>query len=170
MISTDEQFAEFLTKYEKLVYTLCYRMTQNPFDAQDLTQDTFLSAYQKLSEFDGAHERAWICKIATNKCLDYLKSASRRIEPAREETFLELPDQGEDPETACLKEESRKEVLRLCRQLPPPYNEIAEAHFYEEKTIKEIAKEKERNPKTVQTQIYRARALLKKQLRGGHGG
>ncbi len=167
IIGTEEQFAEFLTKYEKLVYTLCYRMARSPFDAQDLTQDTFLSAYQRLSEFDGAHERAWICKIATNKCLDYLKSASRRIEPAKEETFLELPDRGEDPEAACLLEESRKEVLRLCRQLPPPYNEIAEAHFYEEKSVKEIAAEKGRNPKTVQTQVYRAKALLKKQLKGG---
>ena len=51
MNATEEQFAEFLTKYEKLVYTLCYRMSGNPFDAQDLTQDTFLSAYQRLSEF-----------------------------------------------------------------------------------------------------------------------
>ena len=92
MNATEEQFAEFLTKYEKLVYTLCYRMSGNPFDAQDLTQDTFLSAYQRLSEFDGAHERAWICRIATNKCLDFLKSASRRTLPAEEETFLELPD------------------------------------------------------------------------------
>lgn len=167
MNDTEEQFAEFLTKYEKLVYTLCYRMVKNPFDAQDLTQDTFLSAYQKLSEFDGAHERAWICKIATNKCLDYLKSASRRIEPAKEEIFLELPDGKESPENAFLLEESKREVQKLCQKLPAPYNEIAEAHFYEEKSVKEIAKEKGRNVKTVQTQVYRAKALLKKQLKGG---
>lgn len=167
MNATEEQFAEFLTKYEKLVYTLCYRMSGNPFDAQDLTQDTFLSAYQRLSEFDGAHERAWICRIATNKCLDFLKSASRRTLPAEEETFLELPDREEGPEMAFLQKESRKEVQRLCKSLPPPYNEVAEAHFYEEKSIKEISKEKGRNPKTVQTQVYRAKALLKKKLKGG---
>lgn len=156
-----------LKKYERLVYTLCCRMTGNPFDAQDLTQETFLSAYQKLSDFDGLHEKAWICRIATNKCLDYLKNTARRAEPAENETFTGIPDQKANPEIAYLLDESKKEVLALCRQLPPPYDEIAEAHFYEEKSIKEIAEEKGRNYKTVQTQIYRAKALMKKQMKGG---
>lgn len=166
-IEAEEQLETLLTKYEKLVYTLCYRMTGNTFDAQDLTQETFLSAYQRLSGFDGVHERAWLCKIAVNKCLDHQKSAARRLQPAEEQTFLELPDRKSDPEAIYLQDESKKEVLSLCRQLPPPYNEIAEAHFYEEKSIKEIAEEKGRNLKTVQTQVYRAKGLLKKRLKGG---
>lgn len=95
------------------------------------------------------------------------KSAARRIQPAEEEVFLTISDQKPDPETACLQEESRQEMLKLCRQLPPPYNEIAEAHFYEEQSIREIAKEKGRNLRTVQTQVYRAKGLLKKRLKGG---
>ena len=167
-IGTEEQFTALLTRYEKLVYTLCYRMTGNPFDAQDLTQDTFLSAYQRLQDFDGEHERAWICRIAVNKCMDHQKSAARRIQPAEEEVFLTITDQKPDPETAWLQEESRQEVLKLCRQLPPPYNDFAEAHFYEERSIREIAEEKGRNLRTVQTQVYRAKGLLKKRLKGGH--
>lgn len=127
-----------------------------------------MSAYQRLPDFDGEHERAWICRIAVNKCLDYKKSAARRIQPAEEEIFSELSDRKSDPEAACLLEESRKEVLELCRKLPPPYNEIAEAHFYEERSIREIADEKGRNIRTVQTQVYRARGFLKKRLKGGH--
>lgn len=143
-------------------------MTGDLFDAQDLTQETFLSAYQRMSAFDGQHERAWICRIAVNKCLDHQKSAARKIQPEEENLFLELPDRKADPETVCLMDESKKEVLALCRQLPPPYAEIAEAHFYEEKSIKEIAEEKGRNLRTVQTQVYRAKGLLKKKLKGGH--
>lgn len=169
-IETEEQFEALLTRYEKLVYTLCCRMTGNIFDAQDLTQDTFLSAYRRLPDFDGEHERAWICRIAVNKCLDYQKSAARRIQPAEEETFSALPDQKADPEAAYLQAESKKEILALCRQLPPPYGEIAEAHFYEERSIREIAEEKGRNIKTVQTQVYRAKGLLKKRLKGGKSG
>ena len=145
-------------------------MSGNPFDAQDLTQETFLSAYQKLSGFDGEHERAWICKIAVNKCLDHQKNAARRIQPEEELAFSELPDQRAGPEASYLLEESRQEILDLCRQLPPPYNEIAEAHFYEERSIKEIAEEKGRNIRTVQTQVYRAKGLLKKKLKGGRMG
>lgn len=142
-------------------------MTGNLFDAQDLTQETFLSAYQKLNDFDGEHERAWICRIATNKCLDYLKSASRRAEPTEDETLAELPDRRGNPEAAYLMNESKKEVLALCGQLSPPYDEIARAHFYEEKSVREIAEELGRNVRTVQTQVYRAKALLRKQMKGG---
>lgn len=156
-----------LEKYEKPVYALCFRMSGNPFDAQDLTQETFLSAYQRLADFDGSYERAWILKIATNKCLDYLKSAARRTEPADEEKLFRVPDQTADPETQYLLSESKEEVLAMCRRLAPPYDEIAKAHFYEEKTVREIAEEKGRNIRTVQTQVYRAKGLLKKQLKGG---
>lgn len=142
-------------------------MSGNAFDAQDLTQETFLSAYQKLDDFDGEHEKAWLCRIATNKCLDYLKSTARKAEPTEEETFTSIPDQRTNPEISYLQEESKREVLRLCRQLSPPYAEIAEAHFYEEKSLREIAEEKGRNLRTVQTQLYRAKALIKKQLKGG---
>lgn len=142
-------------------------MTGNPFDAQDLTQETFLSAYQKLADFDGEHERAWICRIATNKCLDYLKSAERKAEPSQEEAFTEVTDRTANPELQYLLAESKQEVLDLCRQLSPPYDEIARMHFYEEKSVREIAEEKGRNIRTVQTQVYRAKGLLKKRMKGG---
>lgn len=166
-IGTEAQFEELVTKYEKLVYTLCCRMSGNPFDAQDLSQETFLCAYQRLADFDGEHERAWICRIATNKCLDYLKSAQRRAEPAKDETFAELKDLRAGPEQEALLEESKREMLSLCGKLSPPYGDVARAHFCEEKSVKEIADEKGVSARTVQTQVYRAKALLRKMMKGG---
>ena len=131
-------------------------MVKNPFDAQDLTQETFLSAYKKLPEFDGTYEKAWISRIATNKCLDYLKNAARRSEPKEDIYFEEIKDQ-----------EAKQFVLKICEQIKPPYDKIAREHFYEEKSAREIAEESGKNLKTVQTQIYRAKALIKKQMEGG---
>ena len=128
-------------------------MSGNPFDAQDLTQETFLSAWKRWEEFDGAHEKAWICRIATNKCLDFLKSRERKPEKLEEETLMEIPDHRSGPEGQYLMNESREMVRTLCRQLSPPYDEIAE--------------EKGRNIKSVQTQVYRAKAQLKKLMKGG---
>ncbi|MGN0297815.1 MAG: RNA polymerase sigma factor [Lachnospiraceae bacterium] len=165
-INTEERFEQLLHQYEKLVYTICLRTTKNEFDAQDLTQDTFLSVYRNLEQFDGTYERAWICRIATNKCLDYLKSAKRTEEPL-EDTMLETAmDTRDGPEQQYLEKEAREQVLRLCRALSPPYDEIAEAHFYEEKSAREIAEETGRNLKTVQTQIYRAKAMIRKLMKG----
>lgn len=52
-------------------------------------------------------------------------------------------------------------MLKICEQIKPPYDKIAREHFYEEKSAREIAEESGKNLKTVQTQIYRAKALIK---------
>lgn len=161
-IQKENYFRHLLASYQKLVYTICYRATGNPFDAEDLTQETFLAAYKNLSTFDGAYEKAWICKIASNKCLDFHKSARRRVFPAEEEVFLQIEDQGNSPEQQYLEQEAQDWTCRLCKKLKEPYQTIAMGHFYEGKTAAEIARESGKNQKTVQTQIYRARGMLKK--------
>ena len=80
-INQDNYFEDLLTKYEKLVFSICYRMTNNYFDAQDLTQETFFSVYRVIESFDKKNEKAYITRITTNKCLDHLKKAERRTIP-----------------------------------------------------------------------------------------
>ncbi|MDD6069952.1 MAG: sigma-70 family RNA polymerase sigma factor [Clostridiales bacterium] len=171
---TEEEYFEYLMDtYGNLVYSICYKTCGNPFDAEDLTQDVFLSAYRNLFHFDRSFEKAWICKIASRKCLDFLKAASRRILPA-EDTFIEdtssgnMDTSGSPVEEAMLETETRQRLLAACRQLKPPYNEVARLHFYEEMTAAEIAAIQQENLKTVQTRIYRAKAMLKKSLQTEH--
>lgn len=151
-----------LQQYEKLIFSICYRITGDYFDAEDLTQETFLSAYQSLSSFDGQHERAWLTRIATNKCLDYLKRAQRRVKPSEPETLEQHSPPVHSPETACLEQMMEERLTTLCKSLKPPYNQVALSYYCEEKTAKEIAMETGSNPKTIQTQIYRARSMLAK--------
>ena len=66
------------------------------------------------------------------------------------------------PESALLEEEVRQTLLNRCMSLKPPYNEIAKAYYYDEMDASEIAISKGMKLKTVQTQIYRARAMLRK--------
>lgn len=167
MLELYERFEQLLHTYEKLVYSICLKMVANPFDAQDLTQDTFLSAYRKLPEFDGTYEKAWITKIATNKCLDYLKSAARNTEAVEENYFTQIQDERAGPEETYLTQEYDEMILRICKSLKPPYDDIAREHFVKEKTAREIAEERGTNIKTVQTQIYRAKAMIKKAMKGG---
>lgn len=136
----------------------------NPFDAEDLTQEVFLSAYKNLSRFDGTYEKAWLSKIAVRKCLDYLKAAGRRTVPTDETYFQAIADTRSSPEDSYLLEDSDNQVRQLCLSLKSPYREVAFAHFCEELSVGEIALKTDKNPKTVQTQLYRARAMLKKML------
>ncbi len=141
-------------------------MTGNQFDAEDLTQETFLSIYKNLATFQRDYEKAWVCKIATNKGLDFLKSAKRRSEPKEDTYFEELKDNKASPEEAYLQRESKEYVYAICQSLKSPYKEVATEHFYMEKTAKEIAQESKKGIKTVQTQIYRAKAMIKKMMEG----
>lgn len=61
-----------------------------------------------------------------------------------------------------LEQDEKAHILTLCNQLKPPYDEVARQYFYEERTIKEMAESMNRNEKTLQTQMYRAKAMLKK--------
>jgi len=157
--------------YQNLIFSICYKFTGNYFDAEDLTQDTFLSAYKNLSKFDGKNEKAWLARIATNKCLDYQKRAARSEVPTEEKFFAaqpQTPDMDNTCETACMQKLVMEELKRCCETLKPPYDEVAVKYFYQEMSIGEIAGMLGRNEKTVQTQVYRAKAMLRKQYGKNH--
>lgn len=125
-----------------------------------------MSVYKSLDTFQREYEKAWICKIASNKCLDFLRSAKRRMEPTEDTYFAEIKDEQATPEEAYLNQESKKYVYTVCHSLKSPYKEVALEHFYKEKSVREIAEQTGKGIKTVQTQIYRAKAMLKKQMEG----
>ena len=101
---TEKQYLEYLIKqYQNLIYSICLKSVGNPFDAEDLTQEVFLSAYKNLSRFDGNYEKAWLSKIAVRKCLDYLKAAGRRSIPTEDTYFSQIPDRQSSPEDEYMK-------------------------------------------------------------------
>ena len=151
-----------IDSYQHLIFSVCYKMTADYFASEDLTQETFLSAYSHLGDFDGKHEKAWLCRIAANKCLDYLQSAGRRSIPTENVGEDEVSTYEQTPENTLLEKEVRETLLDRCRSLKPPYDEIAKAYYYDELDAAEIAVQRGMKLKTVQTQIYRARSMLRK--------
>lgn len=161
-IHSNESFEKLIDEYGNLVFSICYRFTGDYFDAQDLAQDTFVAAWRNLSQFDWTYPKAWLTRIATNKCLDYKKRASSKTTPTEDTFFLTLESDQGNPEDQCLNEDTRKRLLILIKRLKEPYSSIAYDYFYKEMTVKEIAEKKQKSPKTIQTQIYRAKAQMKK--------
>ena len=156
---------QLIDRHQDLVFTLCYRMVGNYFEAQDLCQETFLSAWRALPRFDGQHEKAWLCRIAANKCTDFLRRKQLQLVGEGDEALLSLPDQAPDPERQVLDREVRDALQRACEGLKEPYRSTALAYFLEERTFQDIALDTGQNLKTVQTRVYRAKAMLKDLLR-----
>ena len=94
-----EAFRELTEPHGRELLVYCYRMLGSFQDAEDALQDTLLAAWQGLGGFDGrASIRTWLYRIATNRCLNALRSASRR--PAKEWDIPEV----EPPEPSRLGE------------------------------------------------------------------
>ena len=161
----DEYFIKILNEYEKLVFSICYRMTRNYFDAEDLTQETFLALYKALPGFDRQNPKAFAARSATNKCLDYLKRAERRVDAADEEELINYPSNEPEPEKLLMEKELAEELYRACSGLKPPYKEVALAYYCRGRTAAQIAASQGKKTKTVQTQIRRAKGMLQKHLK-----
>ena len=80
--SGDEQaFSELTDPYRRELQVHCYRIVGSVQDAEDLLQETLLAAWRSLDQFEGrASFRAWLYRIATNRCLDALRAGRRRAE------------------------------------------------------------------------------------------
>lgn len=163
-----KQLSWMIDKYQNLIFSICLKMTKDYFTAEDLTQETFLSAFRHFKHFDGENEKAWICKIAVNKCLDYKKRKDSRLIPF--ETPLPEHNQTKEglPENEYIEKEIYQQLTENCKKLKPPYDEIALLYYVKEKRADEIALLTGKKIKTVQTQIYRAREMLRKIYGKGH--
>jgi RNA polymerase sigma-70 factor (TIGR02960 family) len=73
-----DAFQELVDPYRRELHVHCYRILGSFQDAEDVLQETLLSAWQAIGRFDGRALRAWLYRIATNRCLNYLRDASRR--------------------------------------------------------------------------------------------
>src|SRR5262249_6418917 len=83
-----QAFRALTEPYRRELQVHCYRMLGSPQDAEDALQDTLLAAWQGLAGFEGrASLRTWLYRIATNRCLNARRAASRR--PAKE---WDVPD------------------------------------------------------------------------------
>ena len=83
---------------------------------------------------------------------------------ATEDIFFEfIADDSPSIEDDFLEKAVKEQLLTYCQNLKSPYDEVAEKYFYEELSFAEVAKVLKRNEKTIQTQVYRAKAMLRKQ-------
>src|ERR1700756_505427 len=83
-----EAFRELIDPHRRELQAHCYRILGSVQDAEDVLQEALLAAWRSIGRLAGQSPRAWLYRIATTRCLNYLRGESRRPQPAR------LPGQG----------------------------------------------------------------------------
>lgn len=167
----NQDVSELVTRYEKLVYTICYQFTKDHGLAQDLAQETFISAYTHIQSCPDGAEKPWLARIATNKAKDYLKSAYNRRVRATDDEAMDVSVSkiafAPPPEDITLEKDAVKRIRDKILALKEPYLLVSKLYFLEENSVEVIANKLNRPLKTVHTQIYRAKQILKKDIERG---
>lgn len=161
-------FEELVLKYEKTVYNLALRMVGDRDDASDMTQEAFIKAYGSLSSFRGDSKfSVWIYRIATNVCLDFLRSKSRKQQVSLtvsddddEDAQLDIPDPKADPEQQLIKKISMQSVEEGLKTLPDKQRQILVMRELGGMSYAEIGKALSLEEGTVKSRIFRARKRL----------
>ena len=158
-----------MQQYQKLIYTVCLQFVHEPHTAEALTQDTFLSAFSAIDRCEPQYYKQWLVRVAANKCKDHLKSAwVRKVDVPGDDALPEprgAPgSDADDPAQSVADRAGAAELETLVRGLREPYGKIAVLYFREHRETAEIAKRVGRPPATVNSQLWRAKLLLRQQI------
>ena len=161
------------------IYALLYRLTEDPEEARDLTQETFLQAFRSIANFRGeADLRTWLYRIAVNQARNRWRWWRRRrrgvtvsLDATDETQELSLAtrlvdERAENPEARTLAHEREQILLAAVRTLARPFREAVVLRDVEGLSYEEVAAALEISIGTVKSRLSRGRTELRRKLEG----
>ena len=147
---------ETINKYSDLLYKTSFLMLKNQQDSEDIVQETFIAYIKNNPELnDEEHKKAWLLKVAQNKCKNLLKSHKIRAYVPFDDVEEVIP--GEEKE---LYEEDSSELLAISN-LSYKYKSVITLYYIENYSIEETAKILDISVSAVKMRLKRGREKLK---------
>ena len=163
-----DAFAQLVQRYQRRVFNLVYRMLQQYEEAAEITQETFLAAWQGLPAFRGdARFSTWLYRIAYNCCLKQIEQRKRdkALQIALQaKQFLEDADNDKRPDVELDAHDRQALVQEHLSQLPAKYRIVLILRHLQDMTYEEMAEILTIPIGTIKTHLFRARNLLKQRL------
>ena len=165
-------YEELIERYAEMVYRVAYRILQDPHDAEDAMQETFLTVYRRIGSFRGDSKfSTWLYRIATNVALDMVRARQRKQGhdvswDDSEEEGAPLPDTVTPlPEEILLTQEMREILEEELQQLSPKLRTALVLYELEGLPMKEVAEVLGISESAAKVRVHRARLLLQDRLR-----
>ena len=162
--------AQLADRFHQEIFRMVFYRIRSKVNAEDITQDVFLKAFQKISSVkDAAKFRGWLFSIALNRVRDFQrKKRFRSLFKKEDENIESHPIEKTDsdqPEALAqvLQKDFWRQVGLILKKLPTMEHEVFLLRFFDHLSIKEIAGVLKKNESTVKTHLYRALAKFKKE-------
>lgn len=169
-----EALERIVDRYGDPIFNFGLKMCGQSQDAEDIAQETFLSAFRYLNGFRGETKlKNWLFKIAARACLR--KRRKKKGQPEQELSLealappeggarFDIPDWSEDPADHLLRSEMRRILAEAVQALPPKYRIVFNLRDIEGFSTEETAEILEITPQAVKTRLHRARLFLRQRI------
>ena len=172
LLGNTQIFSRLIDNYKNMVYNLAYRMSNSPHEAEDISQEAFMRAYQSLARFNPSYKfSTWLYQITLNIIRDKFKrkeieyvSLDTPVETDDSEFFPQPADFTNNPEQIITQKENIREIQQAILSLPLKYREVLVLRHLQDLSYIEIANILKLPKGTVKIRLYRAREQLKKIL------
>jgi RNA polymerase sigma-70 factor, ECF subfamily len=156
-----EAFEQLVYRYEHRVYAFVFQFRRSRADASEVTQETFVRAFQAIAQFDPRHAFGpWLFTIARRKCIDHYRAA-----PAAAAELSVEPEDPDDPATLLARREEYDELWRVARnRLPDVQFQALWLRYVEEMDVAQVARVLRKSRTHVKVLLFRARQLLGREL------
>ncbi len=163
-----DAFAQLVQQHQRRVFNLVFRMLQEYEEANEVTQETFLAAWQGLPSFRGdARFSTWLYRIAYNCALKQLEQRKRdqALQTVVQAEYVAANRNEEERVDAELEAHARQSAVHeQLAMLPAKYRIVLVLRHLQEKTYEEMAEILTLPVGTIKTHLFRARNLLKERL------
>lgn len=150
-----------MERYGDMVLRTAYLLTRDHMLAEDISQETFLLAYQKAGQYQGTGKlKNWLLKIAINLCRAHMRKASWKRLFFRDIQADEIISGEHGPE----KRIEEQELVSSVKKLPYKYREVVILYYYHDLSIKEISLLTKEKEGTIRSKLSRGRGFLREML------
>ncbi len=161
-------FDTLVQKYQPAVYARARFLVQNPQDAEDLTQEVFIKAYQNLPKLrDAGRFAGWLSQIAKNVCVTWIhqQNGMSTSYPRDEDPMLNLSSPEATPEQFLMKKELNQTILNAIHSLPATDAAVAHDFYIDDLSYDEISEERGLSHRAIASRLHRAKHRIAKKVK-----
>jgi len=150
--------------YRPVLMSQAMRMLRNSDDAHDAVQDTMVKAFRAIKDFDPDRPlKPWLSRICQNCCVDAVRLRRRDGDSLDQHEYM-LADESQEVDVTATGAIRQSQVVDAIARLPEKYREIIVMRHFRHMDVMEIAEALDKPEGTIKSWLFRARAMLKKDL------